>query len=102
MKIKTMTMAAVLGALMASGCASVQAQKADGKRFTCYPNRAEDRGPFQPATPAGTEMVGRGGASVIGSQVALDGKPYSCVANSAADRGPFRPGVRAGEKLTVR
>jgi PBP1b-binding outer membrane lipoprotein LpoB len=48
----------VIAAVLFAGCATVQARKAeDGKTYTCVPNNARDRGPFEPTPPAGTPLV---------------------------------------------
>ncbi len=93
---------AVLAVLTTVGCASVQARRENGVKYTCYPNRAMDRGPFQPEVPAGTAGVALEGFSVVGHRAWIDHKPYTCVANSAMERGPFQPRIPAGEHLTVR
>lgn len=58
------TLIAVVAALVVSGCAAVQAE-ADGKRYTCIPNSAMDRGPFQPEPAAGTAMVVSGTSEAV-------------------------------------
>lgn len=53
---------AVAASLLA--CASVQADKG-GKAYTCIPNEAMDRGPFQPKPAGGEKLVIRGEQSEV-------------------------------------